>query len=113
RFEPITARPIRPISAVDMRAVLLKSQQSNGREGLAHAGRPDHKAAADGSHRRGNFEPIGGLVWKNLLPAQALPLRVPLILSEHSMTSSFDLTGRRALVTGSSRGLGFAMAKAL
>ncbi len=29
------------------------------------------------------------------------------------MTSSFDLTGRRAMVTGSSRGLGFAMAKAL
>ncbi len=29
------------------------------------------------------------------------------------MTSPFDLTGRRALITGSSRGLGFAMAKAL
>ena len=29
------------------------------------------------------------------------------------MASSFDLTGRRALITGSSRGLGFAMAKAL
>jgi len=29
------------------------------------------------------------------------------------MTSPFDLTGKRALVTGSSRGLGFAMAKAL
>ncbi|NMA99867.1 MAG: SDR family NAD(P)-dependent oxidoreductase, partial [Phyllobacteriaceae bacterium] len=27
--------------------------------------------------------------------------------------SPFDLTGKRALVTGSSRGLGFAMAKAL
>ncbi|HTO27334.1 MAG TPA: SDR family oxidoreductase [Devosia sp.] len=29
------------------------------------------------------------------------------------MTSPFDLSGKRALVTGSSRGLGFAMAKAL
>ncbi|HEV7292810.1 MAG TPA: SDR family NAD(P)-dependent oxidoreductase, partial [Devosia sp.] len=29
------------------------------------------------------------------------------------MPSPFDLTGKRALVTGSSRGLGFAMAKAL